>query len=39
MLLKKQGVNKIVAVTHIGYDDNPDVDNDQDLLKMSMELM
>lgn len=22
------GVNKIVAVTHIGYDDNPNVDND-----------
>ena len=22
------GVNKIVAVTHIGYDDNPAVDND-----------
>ncbi|MFJ5769080.1 5'-nucleotidase C-terminal domain-containing protein [Psychrobacillus sp. NPDC093180] len=25
---KKQGVNKVVAVTHIGYDDNPDFDND-----------
>ncbi|WP_277585972.1 5'-nucleotidase C-terminal domain-containing protein [Psychrobacillus antarcticus] len=25
---KKQGVNKVVAVTHIGYDDNPTVDND-----------
>ncbi|RDW22226.1 hypothetical protein CWR48_00530 [Oceanobacillus arenosus] len=23
-----QGVNKIVAITHIGYDDNPNVDND-----------
>ncbi|WP_114571980.1 bifunctional metallophosphatase/5'-nucleotidase [Exiguobacterium flavidum] len=23
------GVNKVVAVTHIGYDDNPAVDNDQ----------
>ncbi|MGX8237139.1 5'-nucleotidase C-terminal domain-containing protein [Exiguobacterium undae] len=26
---KKRGVNKIVALTHIGYDDNPAVDNDQ----------
>lgn len=25
---EKQGVNKVVAVTHIGYDDNPTVDND-----------
>ncbi|WP_166462370.1 5'-nucleotidase C-terminal domain-containing protein [Psychrobacillus vulpis] len=25
---KKQGVNKVVAVTHIGYDDNPAYDND-----------
>ena len=25
---EKQGVNKVVAVTHIGYDDNPMVDND-----------
>ena len=25
---EKQGVNKIVAVTHIGYDDNPAYDND-----------
>lgn len=25
---EKQGVNKVVAVTHIGYDDNPAVDND-----------
>ena len=24
-----KGINKIVAITHIGYDDNPDVDNDQ----------
>ncbi len=27
------GVNKIVAVTHIGYDDNPVIDNDQELAK------
>ncbi|MEK4083163.1 5'-nucleotidase C-terminal domain-containing protein [Psychrobacillus sp. FSL K6-1415] len=25
---EKQGVNKVVAVTHIGYDDTPTVDND-----------
>jgi 2',3'-cyclic-nucleotide 2'-phosphodiesterase (5'-nucleotidase family)/predicted extracellular nuclease len=25
---KDMGINKIVAVTHIGYDDNPTVDND-----------
>ncbi len=25
------GVNKIVAITHIGYDDNPAVDNDLNL--------
>lgn len=25
---EKQGVNKVVAVSHIGYDDNPTVDND-----------
>ena len=25
---EKIGVNKIVAVTHIGYDDNPAMDND-----------
>lgn len=25
---EKQGVNKIVAITHIGYDDNPAYDND-----------
>ena len=24
-----KGINKIIAVTHIGYDDSPDVDNDQ----------
>ncbi|WP_262174269.1 5'-nucleotidase C-terminal domain-containing protein [Saccharococcus sp. Marseille-Q5394] len=27
------GVNKIVAITHIGYDDNPAVDNDLELAK------
>ncbi|MDF2068170.1 5'-nucleotidase C-terminal domain-containing protein [Bacillus sp. Cr_A10] len=25
---QKQGVNKVVAVTHLGYDDNPTYDND-----------
>ena len=25
---ENMGINKIVAVTHIGYDDNPNVDND-----------
>ncbi|OIN65679.1 bifunctional metallophosphatase/5'-nucleotidase [Exiguobacterium sp. KRL4] len=27
--LEDRGVNKIVALTHIGFDDNPAVDNDQ----------
>ncbi|MFL0199178.1 5'-nucleotidase C-terminal domain-containing protein [Exiguobacterium acetylicum] len=27
--LEDRGVNKIVALTHIGFDDNPEVDNDQ----------
>lgn len=31
--LEKQGVNKIVAVTHLGYDDNPEFDNDKELAK------
>ncbi|MFJ7185974.1 5'-nucleotidase C-terminal domain-containing protein [Lysinibacillus xylanilyticus] len=30
---EKQGVNKIVALTHIGYDDSADWDNDQLLAK------
>ena len=30
---EKMGVNKIVAITHIGYDDNPAVDNDIELAK------
>ncbi|QUG40573.1 S-layer homology domain-containing protein [Psychrobacillus sp. INOP01] len=30
---EKMGVNKIVAITHIGYDDNPAVDNDMELAK------
>lgn len=30
---EKMGVNKIVAITHIGYDDNPTVDNDIELAK------
>ena len=25
---EKKGIDKIIAVTHIGYDDNPEVDND-----------
>ncbi|MFC4403588.1 5'-nucleotidase C-terminal domain-containing protein [Gracilibacillus xinjiangensis] len=29
--LEAQGVNKIIAVTHIGFDDNPAIDNDQEL--------
>lgn len=28
------GVNKIVAITHIGYDDNPAIDNDLNVAKM-----
>ncbi|WP_419961095.1 choice-of-anchor I family protein [Psychrobacillus sp. BM2] len=28
---EEMGVNKIVALTHIGYDDNPAVDNDREL--------
>lgn len=28
------GVNKIVAITHIGYDDNPAIDNDLNLASM-----
>jgi 5'-nucleotidase / UDP-sugar diphosphatase len=27
--LEAQGINKIIAVSHIGYDDNPAIDNDQ----------
>lgn len=30
---RKMGVNKIVALTHIGYDDNASVDNDIELAK------
>ncbi|MEE1132971.1 MAG: 5'-nucleotidase C-terminal domain-containing protein [Caryophanon sp.] len=32
--LQAQGVNKIIALTHIGYDDNANVDNDQQLAKL-----
>ncbi|OCS90903.1 hypothetical protein A6K76_01535 [Caryophanon latum] len=32
--LQAQGVNKIIALTHIGYDDNASVDNDQQLAKL-----
>lgn len=28
---KKQGVNKVIAVSHLGYDDNPAYDNDLEL--------
>ena len=28
---EKMGVNKIVALTHIGFDDNAAMDNDQEL--------
>ncbi|MGB3261605.1 5'-nucleotidase C-terminal domain-containing protein [Paenisporosarcina sp.] len=31
--LERQGVNKIVAITHLGFDDNPAFDNDQLLAK------
>lgn len=30
---EKMGINKIVAITHIGYDDDPSVDNDIELAK------
>ncbi|CAM3131303.1 5'-nucleotidase C-terminal domain-containing protein [Filibacter tadaridae] len=30
---EKMGINKVVAITHIGFDDNPAVDNDQELAK------
>jgi 5'-nucleotidase / UDP-sugar diphosphatase len=32
-LLKHLGVNKIVAITHLGFDDNPAYDNDLELAK------
>lgn len=28
------GVDKVVAVSHLGYDDNPAIDNDQELAKL-----
>nr|WP_231607330.1 5'-nucleotidase C-terminal domain-containing protein [Fictibacillus sp. 18YEL24] len=31
--LERRGVNKIVAITHLGYDDNPEYDNDLELAK------
>ena len=31
---EEQGINKIVAITHIGYDDNVEYDNDLELAKM-----
>ncbi|WP_238535163.1 bifunctional 2',3'-cyclic-nucleotide 2'-phosphodiesterase/3'-nucleotidase [Fictibacillus macauensis] len=30
---EKQGVNKIISLNHIGFDDSPDYDNDQELAK------
>ncbi|MCG3088194.1 5'-nucleotidase C-terminal domain-containing protein [Sporosarcina cyprini] len=30
---EEMGINKIIAVTHIGFDDNPAIDNDQELAK------
>jgi 5'-nucleotidase/2',3'-cyclic-nucleotide 2'-phosphodiesterase/3'-nucleotidase/5'-nucleotidase len=30
---EKMGINKIIAISHIGYDDNPAIDNDQELAK------
>ncbi|GKW45378.1 5'-nucleotidase C-terminal domain-containing protein [Planococcus sp. NCCP-2050] len=30
---EKMGVNKVIALTHIGYDDNPTIDNDLELAK------
>lgn len=30
---EKMGINKVIALTHIGYDDNPNVDNDIELAK------
>lgn len=32
-LFEKAGVNKIIAITHIGFDDNKSIDNDQELAK------
>jgi 5'-nucleotidase / UDP-sugar diphosphatase len=31
--LERRGVNKIVAITHLGYDDNAEYDNDLELAK------
>lgn len=31
--LERRGINKIVAITHLGYDDNPAYDNDIELAK------
>jgi 5'-nucleotidase / UDP-sugar diphosphatase len=31
--LERRGINKIVAITHLGYDDNPAYDNDLQLAK------
>ncbi|RZT21397.1 bifunctional metallophosphatase/5'-nucleotidase [Fictibacillus sp. BK138] len=31
--LERRGINKVVAITHLGYDDNPAYDNDLELAK------
>ena len=31
--LEKKGINKIIALTHLGFDDNPAIDNDLELAK------
>ncbi|ARD48987.1 5'-nucleotidase C-terminal domain-containing protein [Sporosarcina sp. P33] len=33
-----QGINKIIAITHIGFDDNKAIDNDQELAKAVPEI-
>lgn len=35
---EEAGVNKIIAITHIGFDDNKEIDNDQELAKAVPEI-
>ncbi|MGI2327689.1 cell wall-binding repeat-containing protein [Planococcus sp. YIM B11945] len=35
---EKQDVNKIIALSHLGYDDNKEIDNDQELAKAVPEI-
>ncbi|WP_153730567.1 5'-nucleotidase C-terminal domain-containing protein [Sporosarcina obsidiansis] len=35
---EEAGINKIIAITHIGYDDNKAIDNDQELAKAVPEI-